>query len=54
MNVLTFVSKTNRVEIFTCNLYLCEYHVLNSSFSSLHSSIQDTEIFDDLNSALVM
>ena len=34
------------------NLYLYEALVLKvkSSFSSLHSSIQDTEIFDYLNS----
>ena len=45
--------KWNRVEILTCSyLYLSEVLrlKLKTSFSSLHSSIQDTEIFDDLNS----
>ena len=41
--------------LLTCSyLYLYEVLVMKSSFSSLHSAIQDTEIFteifDDLNS----
>ena len=34
--------------VVTCTCM--KFFVLKSSFSSLHSSIQDTEMFDDLNS----